>query len=148
MILKTIAGFQGQYRFLSNFWPCGILYEGILYPSTEHAYQAAKTLDIEARKEMASMSSPSDVKRAGRKAYIRYDWESIKETVMEDVLRIKFSEPALMLMLKETSGAELIESNSWHDQFYGDCICPKHKSIAGKNVLGKILMRIRDEVAQ
>ena len=47
MKYEVINEFQGKYRFLSNFYPCDIVYEGIQYPSTEHAYQAAKTLDTE-----------------------------------------------------------------------------------------------------
>ena len=41
----VIAGFRGNYRWLSNFERCDILYKGILYPSTETAYQAQKTMD-------------------------------------------------------------------------------------------------------
>lgn len=35
--------FRGYYRFLSNFVYAPILYEGILFPMAEHAFQAAKT---------------------------------------------------------------------------------------------------------
>src|SRR6185369_8674281 len=44
-----ILEFQGDNRFLSNFFPAEVIYEGITYPTAEHAYQAAKTLDPEQR---------------------------------------------------------------------------------------------------
>ena len=40
-----VTEFQGEYRFLSNFWPAQVVFEGVTYPTSEHAYQAAKTLD-------------------------------------------------------------------------------------------------------
>lgn len=44
-----IAQFQGEYRFLSNFAPCTVTYDGVEYPSVEHAYQAAKCVHPEDR---------------------------------------------------------------------------------------------------
>src|SRR5690348_4795118 len=79
-----IAEFQGDNRFLSNFWPAEVIYEGITYPTAEHAYQAAKTLDPEQRKKIAALKTPSEAKTAGRSLKLRDDWETAKFTVMED----------------------------------------------------------------
>ena len=62
-----IHHFVGKYRFLSNFYLCQIHYEGIDYPSTEHAYQAAKTDKNEIRHIIACLDTPSEAKRAGQK---------------------------------------------------------------------------------
>jgi len=43
--MEAITSFQGEYRFLSNFWPCHIVRDGLVYPSLEHAYAASKTDD-------------------------------------------------------------------------------------------------------
>src|SRR3954468_6821071 len=56
----AIDSFQGEYRFLSNFWPAGVEFEGITYPTAEHAYQAAKTLDVALRKRIAAEPTPAD----------------------------------------------------------------------------------------
>ena len=48
---SKIGEFQGEYRFLSNFWPAPVEFEGITYPSVEHAYQSAKTMDMAERRD-------------------------------------------------------------------------------------------------
>src|SRR5205807_6751720 len=86
---SKIPEFQGEYRFLSNFFPAEVIYEGITYPTSEHAYQAAKTLDPEQRKKIAAMKTPAEAKAAGRALMLRDDWETAKFIVMEDVVRYK-----------------------------------------------------------
>jgi len=139
---KGIASFTGKNRWLSNFWLTSVEFEGVRYPSSEHAYQAAKTLDLAQREEIRVSGSPGNAKRLGTKVTLRPDWEEIKLGVMEGVLVQKFSEETpLHEMLKETTG-DLKEGNWWHDNFWGSCACEKCGD-KGQNHLGKILMRIR-----
>lgn len=143
-----IDSFTRDYFFLSNFYNVYLEYEGIIYCSTEAAFQAAKSLDISEKMCIARMS-PSDAKRAGRKIQLRPDWEEIKDKVMYDVCYEKFTNnDALHLKerLLETGKEELIEGNTWHDNYWGNCTCEKCKNIAGQNKLGKILMEIRKEL--
>ena len=143
-----IDKFDGKYSFLSNFYPSKIVYEGIEYPSVEHAFQAAKTLDITKRLEIANLSSPGAAKRVGRQIDLRPDWEEVKEKVMEDCLRMKFTgSTELILKLFATEGHFLIEGTTWHDQYWGICTCEKCGG-NGENRLGKLLMKIRDEYLQ
>lgn len=135
---EKITSFDGEFAFLSNFFPCEITWEGITFQTTEAAFQAAKTTDLEKRKEIAELSTPGKAKRAGRKLEIRSDWESIKVSIMEEVLRIKFSQPKMRELLKSTSSKELVEGNTWGDTFWGVCE-------TGQNMLGKLLMKIRNE---
>jgi ribA/ribD-fused uncharacterized protein len=139
---SRIDSFQGEYRFLSNFWPAVVEYEGITYPSIEHAYQAAKTLDRNERRRIAAIVEPGDAKRAGRALpNQRKDWEQVKLRVMEDCVRYKFTHHAdLRDKLLATGDAELIEGNTWNDRFWGVC------DGQGENHLGKILMKIRAEL--
>lgn len=138
-IPKKIDRFQGDYKFLSNFYPCEIEYEGIKYKTLEHAYQASKTLDISLRKAVAEKKSPSKAKRAGRKLKLRSDWDEIKLGIMEELVRIKFTDhPNLKRKLLDTEDAELIEGNTWGDNYWGI-----YKG-EGENHLGKILMKIRN----
>jgi len=133
---EIIDSFDGEYRFLSNFWPAEVEYEGIKFPSVENAYQAAKTLDVEERKRLAAMTA-GQTKKAGKKLEIRPDWESVKVSVMESLVWQKFQNPELMAKLKATGERPLIEGNWWGDTFWGIC---RGK---GKNELGRILMQVR-----
>ena len=142
--MSKISGFSGFYRFLSNFWPCEITYEGLTYASTEAAYQASKTTSQTLRQPFTNWE-PGVAKREGRKVPLREDWsDELKTRIMTELNELKFSDPKLMSMLQETGSLELEETNTWHDNFYGNCTCKKCANIPGQNVLGKILMQIRD----
>ena len=136
-----IDSFQGEYRFLSNFYPAQVIFEGITYPTAEHAYQAAKSLDPNDRKEIAAAPSPAEAKRAGRALKLRNDWETAKFDVMERVVRDKFTRNAeLRDRLLATGDAELIEGNTWGDRIWGVY------QGEGENHLGRILMNVRGEL--
>ncbi len=51
------------------------------YPTVEHAFQAAKSLDIKERIHISKLNSPGAAKKAGRKLKLRADWEEIKLAV-------------------------------------------------------------------
>jgi hypothetical protein len=139
-----IAEFQHEYRFLSNFWPAEVVYERITYPTAEHAYQASKTLDPEQRKKIAALKTPAQAKHAGEALKQRDDWADVKFKVMEDVVRYKFTHhDDLRAKLLATGDADLEEGNAWNDQIWG--ISPPNSG-KGENHLGKILMKVRDEL--
>lgn len=106
----------------------------------EHAFQASKTVDFKKRREIAALSSPGEAKRAGKELPLRSDWEEVKLTVMEALLRQKFSFEPFRSRLFDTGSAELIEGNQWGDTFWGVCRC------SGENHLGSLLMMIRAEI--
>jgi ribA/ribD-fused uncharacterized protein len=135
---NKINGFFGKWRFLSNFWKCPITFEGLEYQSVENAYQAAKTLDIEVRKQFQNIA-PKESKSLGKKTEIRGDWEMVKLDIMLNLSLEKFTRhPHLGTQLIETDDSYLEESNWWHDTFWGT-----HNG-QGENNLGKILMKVRD----
>lgn len=139
--MRTIAAFNGEFRWLSNFWPVSITCaDGITYPSSEHAYMASKTLDINIRREVATLKTAGDAKRFGRKIKLRADWEEVKRNEMLSVLRLKFQDPLLRIKLINTGDARLIEGNTWGDTYWGVC------KGQGQNVLGQLLMLVRDEL--
>ncbi len=141
-----IDSFQGDNRFLSNFWPVPIVFEGVMYNSVEHAYVAAKSLDPEFRQRIAASVKPGEAKRLGRGVSLRPDWEDVKLVLMEGFLRQKFAEPNLTETaylaekLLATGEQELVEGNHWGDTFWGVC-----KGV-GDNNLGKLLMKIRADL--
>jgi ribA/ribD-fused uncharacterized protein len=137
--------FDGEYAFLSNFYNASCIFEGKLYPTVEHAFQAAKSLDHAERDWIAAAGSPGLAKRLGRRINLRPDWEKIKFDVMEECLRSKFADPVLKKKLLATGDEELVEGNYWHDNTWGNCSCEKCKDIVGRNMLGNILMKLRTE---
>jgi ribA/ribD-fused uncharacterized protein len=142
-----IKSFKGKWFFLSNFSASPLTYEGINYPTIEHAFQAAKTLSVTERQQVADCASPGDSKRMGRQIHLRGDWEQVKESVMEELLTLKFADPVLADKLRSTGDLELIEINDWHDQTWGSCTCEKHKNTPGKNMLGVLLTKVRSKIA-
>lgn len=134
-----IDSFQGEHAFLSNFAASEIEFEGIVFPTVEHAFQAAKTLNMTKRKEIAALPSPGHAKRAGRSVELRPDWEEIKIDVMLECVRKKFQIPELREALDNTGSELLVEGNWWKDTFWGIC------EGRGQNNLGKILMKVREE---
>jgi len=141
-----IDKFAGTYAFLSNFQACTVTWEGVSYGSVEAAFQAAKCAVVEERSQFSDCS-PSEAKRMGRRCKLRPDWEWARLSVMETLVWQKFqNDPGLKRRLLETGDAELVEGNRWHDNFWGDCKCPKCAFVQGENRLGVILMNVRSKL--
>ena len=140
-----IREFQGEYRWLSNFWPCRVVLDGAVYPSVEHAYQAAKTTDPAERARIRVCATPGEAKRMGRTVKVRPDWDQVKVEVMRGLLQQKFAQEPFRSKLLATGGEELVEGNRWHDRFWGRCVCPKCGG-TGQNWLGRLIMEVRAEL--
>lgn len=138
---NRITSFRGDYHFLSNFFKVPITYQGLTYPSVEHAFQAAKLQDVEMRELFTNPElSASDAKRMGREFPMRVDWNDIRFSVMEELLMIKFQSPKMRHWLLSTGDAELVEGNYWGDTYWGVDM----RSGSGFNHLGFLLMKVRD----
>lgn len=143
---NAIWEFRGKNRWISNFHECAIAYEGMVYPSTEHAYMAAKSLDQNVRLYIATLKTPAEAKKFGMTLELRPNWDDMRLAVMLEVNRYKYqNHPELAEMLLATGDAHLEEGNSWGDRFWG--VSPVG-SFQGENNLGKILMQIRSELRQ
>lgn len=144
-----LDGWKGTW--LSNMHPVSVEYGGVIYPSVENAYQAAKTLDINARKEFEWMT-PYGAKSAGKKLIIRPDWEEVKIPIMLDLVTQKYKWPRLRKRLLDTNDHELIEWNSHGDDFWGQItykadINSLHGGVlVGSNHLGKITEIVRSNL--
>lgn len=134
-----IRSFKDNYRFLSNFWPAPVELDGMLYPSVENAYQAAKTLS-EGERDAFLTATPGKAKKLGRRLKIRSDWESVKISIMRDLLEKKFQYKALRALLIATGETPIEEGNTWGDTFWG-----VYRGV-GENHLGKLLMEIREQM--
>lgn len=136
----NIKGFVDSYRWLSNFYPCSIVYENQQFKSSEAAYQAAKCKNIADREKFLNLNA-RDSKKLGKTIEIREDWNDVKLSVMKDILHDKFTRnPILGQSLIETEDRYLEETNWWGDTFWG---VYKGK---GENWLGKQLMELRGKL--
>lgn len=135
---NNIKGFVGQNRFLSNFWPCEIYFNGKRYLNSEAAYQAQKSggeLYIEQFFEIDAKLA----KQMGKKMPLVKNWDIIKYDIMSAIVFDKFyRNKDLRQKLLDTRNKYLEETNWWGDKIWGVC------DGIGENNLGKILMKIRE----
>ncbi len=129
-----------EYGWLSNFYKSKHIIDGIEYPTNEHYYQSQKTDNVDFQRIIRIMLTPYMAMRAGRtlpKELFRPDWDKIKVDVMLKGLRAKFTQnPDLKQKLLDTGNEELHE-DSPTDMFWG---------VKGQDMLGKLLMQVRDEI--
>ena len=136
----AITEFKGEYRWLSNFWPCLIIKGDYTYPSTENAYQASKF--TETNRVFFTTCSPAKSKERGSKLLALPDnWEAKKIEIMRVLIRQKFRVGTFNAeLLIKTGDCLIVEGNSWGDTFWGVC------DGKGENHLGRILMTQRENL--
>lgn len=133
----AVVGFVGEWAFLSNFHPAWVDFDGDLYPTVEHAYQAAKAPSREDRTSIRLATTPGRAKALGGR-FSPVDWEDRKVRIMKELLVSKFINVGLQEKLLSTEDWILVEDNSWGDTFWGVC------NGVGTNVLGLLLMEVRE----
>lgn len=149
----AILGFQGQHRFLSNFWPAPVEAYRIRFPTVEHAYVASKIHPghdapsrAAARERMMAIArteSPGAVKRLGRALPLRPDWEEVKIGFMTELVCRKFDgHPDLAQMLIDLGDVPIIELNRHGDTIWG-MVMSGGDDMLGRNMLGEIHMQRR-----
>ena len=135
---NTISSFRGENYFLSNMYPCEVVYNGVLFQTAEAAFQAAKCFRRAAEFAAFGKGEGRKAKSLGRKVGICPDWEQKKLRVMQEVVLAKFLQNAdLMAKLEATGDARLVEGNTWGDRYWGIC------DGKGENHLGLILEAVR-----
>jgi N-glycosidase YbiA len=125
----------------SNFALYPIVLDGKQWPTSEHYFQAQKFHNDAYREVIRKTQSPMQAARLGRdrKQKLRQDWESVKDEVMRTAVTAKFTQhPALRALLLSTGNARLVEHTT-NDSYWGD-----GGDGSGKNMLGRILMQLRD----
>jgi ribA/ribD-fused uncharacterized protein len=116
-------------------------FEGAIYPTVEHAFAAAKTLDPAERELIRLASRPGEAKRLGRQVALRPGWDDLRVEVVRDLLARKFAPGSeLSARLLATGNAQLVEGNTWGDRFWGVC------RGQGRNQLGQLLMERREQL--
>lgn len=135
-----IRNFKRECRFLSMSYPALIDYNGITFYSAEAAFQAQKVTLPREREKIAGLG-PEAAKERGDKIPLRPDWEKIKDRIMYEVLYAKFAQNKhLKEKLLETGDETLVETSYEHGPYWASI------SGVGENQIGKILMRVREEL--
>lgn len=154
-----IDRFDGEYRFLSNFWPyvgtkanggyveeAPVELKGRVFPTAEHAYQACKTSHPDWQRDIQAAHTPHEAKALGSKAPLREGWDDMKVRIMVAIIQSKFAPTTpLAHKLMLTGGQQLVEGNTWGDRFWGCELEPAGGpgTWVGRNELGRILMEHR-----
>lgn len=139
----AILFYEGEYYMFSNFAAFAVTYNGRVWMTSEHAYQAAKFDDESVVTLIHQALSAHDSKKVAHTylSKVRENWENVKITVMEDIVRAKIAQhPYIREKLLATGNRQIIE-DSHKDAFGGRGIDYK-----GRNELGEVWMRIREEI--
>lgn len=127
----------------SNFSEHPVFYNGRLWPTSEHAFQAAKMVKDEDKEKIFNVTSPMEAAKLGRSLQMRPTWDAEKVQVMKDILIVKFSKSGILRDHLNKTGKAYLEERTKNDSFWGSG--SDDPNGPGKNMLGKLLMEIRDE---
>jgi ribA/ribD-fused uncharacterized protein len=134
---------RDEYGCFSNFSAHPVTLNGKRWPTTEHYFQGQKFADTPHEEAVRQANSPAIAARIGRdrKRPLRRDWEAVKDAVMREAVLAKFTQHAdLRETLLDTGDAEIVEHTA-RDSYWGD-----GGDGSGRNMLGRILMSVRDEL--
>jgi len=141
--MDAIPSFDGKHRFLSNFYPAEIMWDGRRYPTSEHLYHALKAATEAGREWVRAAPTAAAAKSRGRQIKRVGGWGGERIGAMRTVLLAKFTQhPELAARLVATGEAELVEGNTWGDTFWGRNLATGR----GENRLGKLLMELRESL--
>lgn len=144
-INDVIGFYPREFYCLDNFSSFKVEYNGYIYSSAEEAYQAAKFDGFAPNVAEAIRSSFSahEAQKIARenKLFQRTDWDEIKLHIMEEILRAKVRQnPYVLKKLIQTQNYTIVE-DSPKDNYWGWGL-----NREGENMLGKLWMKIRDEI--
>lgn len=129
-----------EYGYLSNYWPVDILIDGKTWRSTEHYYQAQKTLDPVFAEKIRQAPTSDDAKKLGNSpdCVYRPDWEDWKIEAMKTAITAKFTQHEDLKELLLATGDDLLIEDSQKDYYWGI-----GADGTGRSMLGKLLMELR-----
>ena len=144
---EVIGFYPREFYCLDNFSSFMVNYNGLIYPTAEHAYQASKFMkpDNELVKQIQECFSAHEAQKIAQvnKDKQRSDWDEVKLSIMEELLRLKLDQnPYVKKKLLQTVGREIVE-DSPKDSYWG-----WGKERDGLNQLGKLWMKLREELIE
>jgi len=131
---------NNSYGWLSNFWRAIQEVDGVYYNTNEHYYQSMKAKNREDQQWIADAPTPYEAMKAGRSLRtkdMKMAWDTNKVTIMLKGLRAKFTQNKGLKQLLIDTGEAKLHEDSPTDMFWG---------VKGKDMLGKLLMQVREEI--
>lgn len=137
----VVGPFRGELDYLSNFYEAEFDHQGIIVPTAEHAYQAAKAPSgTEEHVRIIEADGPKAAKKRGQQVALPKDWDEVKAEIMLEIVTLKFAQNFHLIdKLIETKGP-IVELNDWGDRYWG----ADASTGEGKNMLGRVLMGLRE----
>lgn len=134
-----------EYGAFSNFSRHGFEIDGKYWKTSEHYFQAMKFESTKYEDKVREARNPKEAATLGRRRDfpLRKDWEAIKDDVMRLAVTKKFEKHEDLAKLLLSTGDKDIVENAPSDYYWG---CGQDGS--GKNMLGKILMEVRDKLSE
>lgn len=132
------------YGEFSNFALFPIKLKGKIWKTTEHYFQAQKFVDKAYQEKIRKASTPMKAAQLGRSRKVRIikNWDSIRDNVMYEALKAKFTQHEELNELLLATGDKILIEHTENDSYWGDS-----GDGSGKNRLGKLLMRLRKELS-
>jgi ribA/ribD-fused uncharacterized protein len=134
---------RDEYGCFSNFYAAPIFLRGKRWRASEHFFQAQKFAGTPYEEEIRLCPSPRIAANKGRsrKHPLRPDWERVKDALMREAVLTKFTQHADMRAILLGTGDALLVEHTPNDSYWGD-----GGDGSGRNMLGRILMSVRDEL--
>jgi ribA/ribD-fused uncharacterized protein len=133
----------GEYGCFSNFSRHAVYLRGKRWPTSEHFFQAQKFRGTDHEEAVRRCKTPREAARLGRsrKLPLRRDWEAVKDDVMLEAVRAKFTQHEELTAILLGTGDALLVEHTANDAYWGD-----GGDGSGCNRLGQILMAVRAEL--
>lgn len=151
-----IRDWQGDYWFLDNSSNSPVMFEGVTYPTVTHAMMGAQADTLLKRLEIskAPLTSLKEIYQKLGEPPVNFKGPDTMRQILEkkfgyspNLVEMNESQIKLSQKLLFTGVRKLVYGNMVCNQFWGDCGCSKHQEIKGNNVLGGLLMGVRDKLA-
>jgi N-glycosidase YbiA len=140
--MNSIRFYEGPFYLLSNFSAHKVVFEGVEYMTSEHAYQVAKFRDPVIRERIKSAPSAFLAREFGQaKEGMTEGWNEKKVFVMKEIMRAKMLQHEDVREALRSTGDAPIEKNHPDDSYWGT-----GADGSGENVMGKIWMELREEL--
>lgn len=152
--------FYSSKNPFSNHYICKFKDDfGIEYSSLEQWMMAEKARvfeDYESQLKIMETDNPNEQKDLGRKVknFNAAEWEAVAQDIVYEGLKLKFTQnPDLLKFMNETHGTLLVEA-ALDDKIWGIGMAENDPAIKdpanwkGKNLLGQLLTKLRDNLSQ
>lgn len=134
-----------DYGSLSNSAPFPISLDSKMWYTAEHYFQARKFHDVQVQKQIQQTRAASEIIWIANnpKLRVRRDWDLVKLDFMRTAVRAKFTQITSLKKLLINTGDAILIDHSEEDLYWSD-----GGDGSGRNMLGVVLMEIRDELNQ